>query len=83
MGRTQLKVVLFNINDINNLIKRWRVLSKLGKDKVQIVMLQESHLDDSEHAKVNKMGFKSVYFSSHGSGETKRDCDFNIKFPAL
>lgn len=32
------------------------------KDKIQIAMLQESYLDDSEHAKLNKMGFESVYF---------------------
>lgn len=34
-------------------------------------MLQESYLDDSEHAKLNKMGFKSVNFSSHGSGRRR------------
>lgn len=71
MEKTQIKVVSYNINGIHNPIKRWKVLSKLRKDKVQIAMLQESHLDDSEHAKLNKMGFKSVYFSSHGSGRRR------------
>lgn len=34
-------------------------------------MLQESHLDNSEHAKLNKRGFKSVYFSSHSLGRRR------------
>lgn len=33
-------------------------------------MLQEFHLDDSEHTKLNKMRFKSVYFF-HGSEEQR------------
>lgn len=71
MEETQIKVASFNINGIHNPIKRWKILSKLKKDKVQIAMLQESHLDDSEHTKLNKMGFKHVYFSSHSSGRRR------------
>ena len=71
MDKTQLKVVSFNINGLHSPIKRWKVLSNLKKEKVQIAMLQESHLDDTEHAKLNKMGYKSVYFSSHGSGRRR------------
>ena len=35
-------------------VKRGKVLSKLKKDKIQVAFLQESHLSDSEHAKLNK-----------------------------
>lgn len=70
MNRT-IKVASFNINGILNPIKREKILSKLKKDQVQIAFLQELHLDDVEHAKLNKSGFKHVYFSSHRSGRRR------------
>uniref|UniRef100_A0A3Q3A4Q3 Reverse transcriptase domain-containing protein n=1 Tax=Kryptolebias marmoratus TaxID=37003 RepID=A0A3Q3A4Q3_KRYMA len=66
-----LKVASFNINGVLNPVKRERILSKLRKDKVQVAFLQETHLNDLEHAKLNKQGFKHVYFSSHGSGRRR------------
>lgn len=36
-----------------------------------MAFLQESHLNDSEHAKLNKSGFKHVYFSSYGTGRQR------------
>ena len=63
-----IKIVSFNVNGLINPNKRGRILSKLRKDKVQIAYLQETHLSDVEHAKLNKSGFKHVYSSSYKSG---------------
>ena len=71
MQNRSLKIASFNINGVLNPVKRWKILSKLKKDKIQIALLQETHLNDSEHAKLNKSGFKHVYFSSHGSGRRR------------
>lgn len=71
MQNRSLKIASFNINGVLNPVKRGKILSKLKKDRIQIAFLQESHLNDSEHAKLNKSGFKNVYFSSHGSGKRR------------
>ena len=63
-----IKTVSFNVNGLNNPCKRNRILSKLRKDKVQIAFLQETHLNEAEHAKLNKSGFKHVHSSSYKSG---------------
>lgn len=71
MQNRSLKIASFNINGVLNPIKRGKILSKLKKDKIQVAFLQESHLNDSEHAKLNKLGFKHVYFSSYGPGRRR------------
>ena len=71
MKNRSLKIASFNINGILNPVKRGEILSKLKKDQIQVAFLQESHLNDSKHAKLNKSGFKRVYFSSHGLGRRR------------
>ncbi len=71
MQNRSIKMVSLNINGILNPIKRGNILSKLKREKIQIAYLQETHLDDPEHAKLNKMGFKHVYFSSCRSGRQR------------
>lgn len=34
-------------------------------------MIQETHLSDEEHSKLNKLGFKHVFYSSHSSGRRR------------
>lgn len=68
MFNRPIKLVSLNINGILNPVKRSKMLSQLKRDKVQIAYIQESHLSDNEHAKLNKMGYTKVYFSSHDSG---------------
>ena len=60
MQNRSLKIASFNINGILNPVKRGKILSKLKKDKIQVAFLQESHLNDSEHAKLSKSGFNDV-----------------------
>lgn len=67
----QVKLVTININGLHNPVKRWKALSKLKRDKVQIAMMQETHLSDEEQSKLNKMGFKYIFYSSHSSGRRR------------
>lgn len=39
----------------------------MKKEQVHIVYLQETHLNDKEHHKLQRMGFTSVSFSSYKS----------------
>lgn len=66
-----MKVISFNVNGILSPIQRGKILSKLKKEKNQIAYLQESHLNDTEHRKLTKMGFKYVFSSSHKSGHNR------------
>lgn len=52
--------------------KRGKILSKLKKAGAEVVFLQETHLNDTEYLKLNKIRFKDVYFSSYKSTQ-KRD----------
>lgn len=53
---------------IHNPGKREKILSKLKKGGVQIAYFQETHLNNTEHAKLNRMGIKHIYYSSYKSG---------------
>lgn len=71
MFNRPIKLASLNINGILNPVKRSKMLSQLKRDKVQIAYIQESHLSNNEHAKLNKMGYTEVYFSSHDSGRRR------------
>ncbi len=71
MSSRSIKLVSNNIKGLHSPVKRWKALSKFKRDKAQIVLLQETHLADDEHAKLNKMGFKYVFYSSHSSGRRR------------
>ena len=51
----------------NNPIKRKKVLSFLKNINIDIAVLQETHLDDKEHLKLQQGGFGQVFFSSFTS----------------
>lgn len=56
-----MKIALFNVNGVISPVKRGKILSKLKKAGA------ETHLTDADYSKLNKMGFKEVYFSSYKS----------------
>ena len=62
-----LNVISYNVNGINNPIKRKKLLEKLKKEKGDIIFLQETHLVKSEHEKLKKLTKAQVYYSSHRS----------------
>lgn len=64
------KLVTYNIN-VHNPNKRTRKLLKLKKEKDQVVYLQATHVDQKEHSKLTRNGFKYKFSSSHPSGRKR------------
>lgn len=59
-----IKIMSLNVNGLNSPIKRQKVMTKLKKEKAQIIFLQETHLSQSEHDKLKKYGYRNLYYSS-------------------
>lgn len=59
-----VKIISFNVNGVLNVIKLSKILSKLKKEKAQIVLLQETHMNQAEHLRLKRKGFKYVFSSS-------------------
>ena len=60
MGTT-VRMVSLNVNGLNTPKKRDRVITKLKRDKAQIIYLQETHLKKVEHDKLKRYGYRHVY----------------------
>lgn len=63
MIENSVKILSLNVNGLNNPIKRQKVMSKLRKEKAQIIYLQETHLTDQESEKLKKFGFMNTFYS--------------------
>lgn len=64
MGLHSLKMVSLNVNGMGNPVKRSRVITKMKRDKMQIIFLQETHMSTQEHVKLRKFGYLNSFFSS-------------------
>lgn len=64
MGSESVKVISFNVNGVLNVIKMNKILSKLRKEKAQIALLQETHMNQVDHLRLKRKGFKYVFSSS-------------------
>lgn len=42
-------------------------MRRIKKEKGHIIFLHETHLDRTEQKKLNKFGYKNVFFSSYGN----------------
>ena len=62
------KILLLNVNGLNNPVKHQKVMTKLRRDKSQIIYLQETHLSKQESEKLNKFGHTKSFFSSFRHG---------------
>lgn len=65
MTSEKLRVASFNVNGILSPIKRTKILTKMRREKVDIVYLQETHLNNLEHEKLTKYGYTKLYYSSY------------------
>lgn len=63
-----LRVLSYNVQVLNSPIKRKKMLTQLKQLHCQIAFIQESHLSDAEHRKLNRSWANQVFFSSHQSG---------------
>lgn len=68
MMTNHIKIMSLNVNGLNSPIKRQKVMTKLKKEKAQIIFLQETHLSQSEHNKLKKYGYRNLYHSSFKGG---------------
>lgn len=64
MGPNSLRIASLNVNGMRNPVKRSRVMSKMKKDRTQIIFLQETHMTKEEHKKLKKFGYFNVFSSS-------------------
>lgn len=62
-----LKFCTWNVHGLHTPVKRKKVLNYLRREAFQIALLQETHLNDSEHLKLRQEGFGQVYCSSFTS----------------
>lgn len=63
----KVKMCTFNVKGVHHPIKRKKLLNFLKKDKIQIALLQETHLQDKEHLKLKREWVGQVFFSSYSS----------------
>lgn len=68
MSTNQIKIMSLNVNGLNNPIKRQKVMTKIKKEKAQIIFLQETHLTQPEHDKLKKCGYRNSYHSTFKGG---------------
>ncbi len=62
-----LKICTWNVNGIHTPIKQRKVLNYLQREQVHVALLQETHLDAKEHAKLQQGVFSNVFTSSFSS----------------
>lgn len=67
MTDSVLKVCTWNIRGIHHPVKRKKILTYLKKEEVDIALLQETHLKDTEHEKLKREWVGQVFFSSFTS----------------
>uniref|UniRef100_A0A3P9LA77 exodeoxyribonuclease III n=1 Tax=Oryzias latipes TaxID=8090 RepID=A0A3P9LA77_ORYLA len=67
-----LKIIAsLNVNGLTTPKKRGIILQKLRKENIQLALLQETHLNDQEHEKLKKLGFRNTYYSSYKQGRKR------------
>lgn len=71
MYNKEFKVVTLNVNGLTSPIKRGKMISKVKREKAQIIFWQETHLTNQEHEKIKKMGFRHTYYSSCKTGRRR------------
>ena len=67
MITSALRLCTWNVNGVHTPVKRKKILTYLKRECVDIASLQETHLNDSEHLKLQQGGFGQFYFSSFTS----------------
>lgn len=74
-----IKIMSLNVNGLNNPIKRQKVMTKLKKEKAQVIFLQETHLSKTEHDKLKRYGYRNLYLQFISQWEKKRGSNIDPK----
>lgn len=64
---SDLNIISLNVNGLNNVVKRKKILLQMERDKGDVVFLQEMHLRRQEHEKLKRTNNSQVYYSSCSS----------------
>ena len=62
-----IKILSYNVNGLNNPIKRKKILHQLRKEGGDVAFLQETHLNKAEHEKLGKISSAQVFYSCYKS----------------
>lgn len=60
-----VKLVSYNVNGLNHPIKRKKILAQLKRLNCTIELLQETHLNDKEHAKLKREWVGQIFTASY------------------
>lgn len=63
MSFQEYRMISFNVNGLQNPIKRKKIATKMRGERHDIVFWQETHLNNMEHEQLKRLGFKHVYYS--------------------
>lgn len=79
-----LKIVSWNIDGCHHGIKRKKILTYLKQKKTDIALIQESHLNDEESAKLKRDWVGQIFYSTFSSRKRgvailiKKNLDFKV-----
>lgn len=65
-----LKIASYNVNGLLNPIKMSKILGKMRKEGVRVALLQETHLSQKDHEKLEN-GFNQIFCSSYTTGRRR------------
>lgn len=65
----KLTLITYNVHGLNHPIKRKKIISQMKKMHCSIALLQETHLTETEHAKLRREWINLVYSASNGKKE--------------
>lgn len=67
-SKNRIKVASCNVNGVLNPTKRSKIISKMKKEGVRVILSQETHLTENEHAKLKRNGYNQIFSASYKSG---------------
>ena len=68
MHVSDVKIASLNVNGLNNPIKRKKVITKMKRENIHVIYLQETHLSQQEHSKLGSFGYKNAFYSTFKNG---------------
>lgn len=68
---TVLRFISYNINGLNNPVKRKKTFGGTQEKQCSIAFIQETHLSNSEHKKLRREWVEVVYSASCKSGKKR------------
>ena len=71
MGCSKLTIASWNVNGLNNPVKRGKVMAKIRRENNKVIFLQETHLSRNEHETLKRFGYKNTFYNTFKSGHKR------------